>query len=88
LFVRALWGDPLMEVQFRTLEAPAGFAEGYGRLMLSTPAERLRRVLYNIYLYLIMVIEATYRQYDSDELEQWARQQLAHELERLAIEGA
>jgi aminoglycoside phosphotransferase (APT) family kinase protein len=85
-FERALWGDPLMEFQFRTLEAPAGFAGGYGRLMLSTPAERLRRVLYNIYLYLIMVIEAAYRQYDSDELEQWARRQLAQELERLANE--
>jgi aminoglycoside phosphotransferase (APT) family kinase protein len=83
-FERALWGDPLMEVQFRSLEVPAGFAEGYGRPMLDTPAERLRRMLYNIYLYLIMVIEAAYRQYDSDELEQWARQQLAQELERLA----
>ena len=83
-FERALWGDPLMEVQFRRLEAPAGFAEGYRRSVLSTPTERLRRVLYNIYLYLIMVIEAAYRQYDSQDLELWARQQLAQELERLA----
>jgi aminoglycoside phosphotransferase (APT) family kinase protein len=83
-FERALWGDPLMEVQYRKLEASAGFVEGYGRPMLSTPAARLRRVLYNIYLYLIMVIEAAYRQYDSQDLELWARQQLAQELERLA----
>jgi aminoglycoside phosphotransferase (APT) family kinase protein len=83
-FERALWGDPLMEVQYRTLEVSAGFAEGYGCPMLTTPAERLRRLLYNIYLYLIMVIEAAYRQYDSQELELWARQQLAQELERLA----
>lgn len=83
-FERALWGDPLMEVQYRKLEAPAGFAEGYGRPMLHTPAERLRRVLYNIYLYLIMVIEAAYRQYESQDLELWARQQLTQELERLA----
>jgi aminoglycoside phosphotransferase (APT) family kinase protein len=83
-FERALWGDPLMEVQYRTLEAPPGFAEGYGRAMPSTPAERLRRVLYNIYLYLILVIEASYRQYESQELELWARQRLAQELERLA----
>jgi aminoglycoside phosphotransferase (APT) family kinase protein len=83
-FERALWGDPLMEVQYRKLEAPAGFAEGYGRPMLLTSAEQLRRVLYNIYLYLIMVIEAAYRQYESQELELWARQQLAQELERLA----
>jgi hypothetical protein len=41
-------------------------------------------VLYNIYLYLIMVIEAAYRQYESQDLELWARQQLAQELERLA----
>jgi aminoglycoside phosphotransferase (APT) family kinase protein len=84
-FERALWGDPLMEVQYRRLEAPAGFAEGYGRPLLSTPAERLRRVLYNIYLYLIIVIEAAYRQYESQDLELWARQQLAQELERLAV---
>jgi aminoglycoside phosphotransferase (APT) family kinase protein len=84
-FERALWGDPLMEVQYRTLEPSAGFVQGYGRPMLSTPAERQRRVLYNIYLYLIMVIEAAYRQYDSDELEQWARLQLTQELEQLFV---
>ena len=84
-FERALWGDPLMEVQYRTLETSPGFAEGYGRPMLDTPAERLRRVLYNVYLYLIMVIEAAYRQYETRELELWARQQLAQELERLVV---
>ena len=83
-FERALWGDPLLEVQFRTLEASAAFTEGYGRPMLSTPAERQRRRLYNVYLYLIMVIEDAYRQYESHDLELWARQQLAQELERLA----
>ena len=73
-FERALWGDPLMEIQYRRLQAPAGFAAGYGRPMLKTPAERLRRVLYNIYLYLIMIIEAAYRQYESQDLDLWARQ--------------
>jgi aminoglycoside phosphotransferase (APT) family kinase protein len=36
-FERALWGDPLMEFQFRTLAAPPDFAAGYRRPMLETP---------------------------------------------------
>ena len=85
-FERALWGDPLMEFQFR---APANLPElddAYGRRMLETGPQRQRRLLYNIYLYLIMVIECTYRQYPTDDQERWAREQLAQDLERLSAE--
>jgi len=40
-------------------------------------------MLYNLYLYLIMVIEYTYRQYETHEQENWARSMLAAGLERL-----
>jgi hypothetical protein len=43
-----------------------------------------RRTLYNLYLYLIMIVECAYRNYETDDQERWARQQLAGELERLA----
>jgi aminoglycoside phosphotransferase (APT) family kinase protein len=87
-FERALWGDPLMEFQFRELVEPADFAAGYGRPMLETPRERQRRLLYNIYLYLIMVIESAYRQYPTQDQERWAREQLTQELDRLVADGA
>lgn len=82
-FERALWGDPLIEVQFRTAELPAGFAAGYGASPLEQPGAPARRVLYNIYLYLIMIIECTYRQFPTNDQELWAREQLGQELARL-----
>ncbi len=80
---RALWGDPLMEYQFRTLAPSEAFAAGYGQAMLTGHGTQQRRVLYNIYLYLIMIIECFYRQFDTHTQERWARQQLAQELARL-----
>lgn len=82
-FERALWGDPLMEFQYRTLEITPAFARGYGRSLLDSPTAAVRRTLYNLYLYLIMVIECSYRAYETDDQEQWARQQLVVELDRL-----
>jgi aminoglycoside phosphotransferase (APT) family kinase protein len=84
-FERALWGDPLMEANF-VFTPPAGlaaFTEGYGQALLDTPARARRRILYNIYLYLIMVIECVYRQYETHDQENWARGRLAGELARL-----
>lgn len=83
-FERALWGDPLMEFQYRTLEAAPAFVQGYGRSLLHSPTAVARRTLYNLYLYLIMIIECAYRAYETDDQERWARQQLAVELARLA----
>lgn len=84
-FERALWGDPLMEANF-VFAPPAGlaaFTEGYGQALLDTPAQVQRRILYNIYLYLIMVIECAYRQYETHDQENWARGRLVRELEQL-----
>ncbi len=84
-FERALWGDPLMEATF-VFAPPAGlaaFTEGYGQTLLATPAQIQRRTLYNIYLFLIMVIECRYRQYETPDQENWARGRLAEALERV-----
>jgi aminoglycoside phosphotransferase (APT) family kinase protein len=84
-FERALWGDPLMECQFEFRGPQSAYARGYGRSMFNTEDDTIRRVLYNVYLYAIMVIECTYRRYDNDGQERWARGKLAGELARLDL---
>ena len=80
-FERALWGDPLMEANFRTMDEANAFGEGYSVPMLDTPNKRLRRTLYNVYLYLIMVIEHHYRNYESWDVTNWANGELIKALE-------
>jgi aminoglycoside phosphotransferase (APT) family kinase protein len=82
-FERALWGDPLLEVNFGVFRDSAAFAEGYRTAMLATREQQRRRCLYNIYLFLIMVIEVYYRQYETEDQATYARGRLAAELERL-----
>jgi len=82
-FERALWGDPLMEANFIFWQNSQAFTEGYGTPMLDTPARRTRRLLYNVYLWLIMVIECYYRAYENDHQEKWAREQLTRDLNLL-----
>lgn len=77
-FERALWGDPLMEHCFRGIVESAqsiSYLEGYEWTSF-TEAERKRRILYNIYLYLIMVVECAYRDYDNDWQYNWAKGKL------------
>ncbi len=82
-FERALWGDPLMEVGFGAFGENPHFRAGYGEDLLAAPGAALRRTLYNLYLYLIMIIECTYRQYETNDQETWARSMLGAELEKL-----
>lgn len=84
-FERALWGDPLLEVNFGVFRDATAFSEGYARPMLATPAQQQRRTLYNVYLFLIMVIECYYREYETQDQENYARQRLASELARLSL---
>lgn len=83
-FERACWGDPLMEANFGAFGINPSFLNGYGIEMLSTPMQKERRSLYNIYLYLIMIIECYFRKYDTNQQENWARQKLITELEILS----
>ena len=80
---RALWADPLMEVNFGAFGFNPDFMAGYGLDLLASPAARQRRILYNIYLWLIMIIECTYRQFETHDQENWARGKLLEELEKL-----
>jgi len=82
-FERALWGDPLMEVQFSTRIGDPAFLAAYGEPVSEAPGAVRRRLLYDLYLFLIMVIETAYRHYPTDDLERFARQRLAVTLERL-----
>jgi aminoglycoside phosphotransferase (APT) family kinase protein len=81
---RALWGDPLMEVNFGAFGLNPALLEGYGVDLLAAPNAQVRRRLYNVYLWLIMVIECTYRKYETKDQENWARKKLAEELGQLA----
>ncbi len=84
-FERALWGDPVMEVNFTgpMHMSSEAFMEGYGRAVPATEGERMRRTLYDAYVLLVMIIECYYRHYPTDDQERWARTNLAETLEKL-----
>lgn len=82
-FERALWGDPLMEVNFGAFGVNPALLAGYGCDLLAAPGAQTRRTLYNIYLWLIMLIECTYRQYATDDQANWVRPKLVAELQTL-----
>jgi aminoglycoside phosphotransferase (APT) family kinase protein len=84
---RALWGDPLMEVNFGAFGVNPALMDGYGQEMLALPAAKTRRALYNVYLWLIMIIECAYRQYDNHDQENWVRPKLIEEMEKLERNG-
>jgi aminoglycoside phosphotransferase (APT) family kinase protein len=79
---RALWGDPLMEAQFGPhVDSPALLA-AYGDIDTTSAGARQRRALYTMHLHLVMCIEGIYRQYPEDPIGDWARTQLAADVER------
>lgn len=59
---RALWGDPLMEYNFRSFTWNTNFLRGYGIEHFSEQ-QKERILWYDIYLNLILYIEAFYRKY-------------------------
>lgn len=82
-FERCLWADPLMEANFCGPWLKSDFLKGYGWPQSFTPTQEKRRNLYNIYLFLIMVIECTYRKYPTQDQENWARENLITETKKL-----
>ena len=70
-FERCLWADELMEVGFRTYGYEQGFFDGYGITELTSTQKR-RAKWYDIYLFLIVSLEYTYRQYDNLDSYNWA----------------
>jgi hypothetical protein len=70
-FERALWGDPLMEFipgRLRDIEA---YEAGYGVALLATREQRLRRLFYNAYLGLVLVVEDGPRRYTDKATVEW-----------------
>jgi aminoglycoside phosphotransferase (APT) family kinase protein len=82
-FERVMWGDPLIEGIFADMNPESQAVQGFGGEILASEASRMRRLLYNVYLHLIMVIECTYRHFPTPDQENWARPILAGELARL-----
>jgi len=83
-FERALWADPLMEGQFlRLLDDPA-FMDAYELPIMEPPGAPVRRLLYDLYLFVIMVVEVAFRHYPTDDIERLARARLATTLDRFA----
>jgi aminoglycoside phosphotransferase (APT) family kinase protein len=86
-FERALWADPLMEGQFLYRRDDNAFVEAYGVPLMDAPGAAVRRTLYDMYLFLVMVIEATYRQYPTDDIERSGRTRLVGTLPLLGLGG-
>ncbi|QRV97345.1 phosphotransferase enzyme family protein [Ceratobasidium sp. AG-Ba] len=77
-YERALWGDPLMETTFRSVQgASPALLEAYGAKEL-TSTERLRRLFYDLHFSLVILIEVTYRglkdlEKGGKDMEMWGR---------------
>ncbi len=83
-FERVLWAEKSMEVCFAGFGPVDHYLEGVGKDLFITRNEQRRRMLYNAYLWLIMIIECTYRKYDNPWQENFARQKIDEELAKLA----
>ena len=72
-FERAMWGDPLSESFLLSMNPNSGYLEGFGENILGTNNQVRRRMLYNAYLILILIIECYFRHYPTNDQENWAR---------------
>ena len=72
---RALWGEPFMDDRFRMHSRRKHFLEGFGQTSFSE-AELTRLRWYDIILYLTMMIEVFYREFDDKGQYFWARERL------------
>ncbi len=81
-FERAMWADPLIEINFAIKGEDPAFVQAYGHPVLIDEAARLRRRLYDLYLSTVMTVESTYRRYEEPENESmgrmWLDATLAH----------
>lgn len=68
---RCLWGDPLMEVGFRSYAQSADFLRGYG-IEEFTEEEKRRILWYDLYLLIIVAQEPVYQGYETAYSYHWA----------------
>lgn len=84
-FERSLWGDPLMEYPFGLLRNNSGFLRGYKHLALdvSNFSLQIRRTIYNLYHYLIGVIEKPYRGFKEGTANYFVNQKIIEEADSI-----
>lgn len=72
---RAMWGEPFMDDRFRMHNRDKHFLEGFGQTSFSE--DELKRLRwYDIILYLTMMIEVFYREFEDKGQYFWAREML------------
>jgi aminoglycoside phosphotransferase (APT) family kinase protein len=84
-FERALWADPLMESQFFSKINDDRFLLAYGEPLWTSPEIQHRRLMYDLYLFVVMVVEVAYRQYPTEEIDRMGRHQLGLTLAKLGL---
>ena len=72
---RALWGEPFMDDRFRMHNRRKDFLEGFGQTSFSED-ELTRMRWYDIILYLTMMIEVFYREFEDKGQYYWAKEML------------
>lgn len=72
---RAMWGEPYMDDRFRMHSRGKHFLQGFGQTSFS--ADELKRLRwYDIILYLTMMIEVFYREFEDQGQYYWAKEKL------------
>ena len=69
---RALWGEAFMDDRFREHNRTQEFLKGYGKEKFNEE-EMCRIYWYDIFLYLTMMTEGAYRQYEDDSQYRWVK---------------
>lgn len=72
-----------MEAQFLGKRENDGLLAAYGAPLFDGASALERRRLYDMYLYLVMIIECAYRNYPTDDIENLARACLPPVLEEV-----
>ncbi len=76
---RALWGEPFMDDRFRKHNLNDEFLEGFG-LSSFSDSDLTRIRWYDVILYLTMMIEVFYREYEHQDQYRWAGEMLLNVL--------
>ena len=82
-FERALWGDPLMEQEFSNFIPPRpAFLKTYGKATF-TEKEKVKCQFYKIYRELVMIVECSYRHYETEAQYNWVTSELKKDISKL-----
>jgi aminoglycoside phosphotransferase (APT) family kinase protein len=81
---RALYADPLLEIVCGHYTDNPAFIDSYYPNKDFDESAKNRLLLYELYLFLLMVIECPYRQYPTDDQFNWAWEQLEKVLNTLS----